>query len=162
MFLIALTETWINEDNANIFSLDDYNFCHTNRTNKKGGGVALYINNRIQYQIIDNLSINIDNCLECITVKLLLKQNVIVSSIYRQPNSKIDYFTNLIDSMFRSKKGILFLCGDLNINLLDYKLNNRTQHFVDPLFSLSLFPLINRPTRLSNQHASIIDNIPMQ
>ena len=106
--VIALTETWINEDNANIFSLDGYNFCHTNKTNKKGGGVALYINNRIQYQIIDNLSINIDNCLECITVKLLLKQNVIVSSIYRLPNSKIYYFTNLIDSMFRSKKGILF------------------------------------------------------
>ena len=126
---------------------------------KKGGGVALYINNRIQYQIIDNLSINIDNCLECTTVKLLLRQNVIVSSIYRQLNSKIDYFTNSIDSMFKSKKGILFLCGDLNINLLDYKLNNHTQHFVDLLFSLSLFPLINRPTQLSNQHASIIDNI---
>ena len=89
----------------------------------------------------------------------MLKQNVIVSSIYRQPNSKIDYFTILIDSMFRSIKGILFLCGDFNINLLDYKLNNHTQHFVDLLFSLSLFPLINRPTRLSNQHASIIDNI---
>ena len=43
---------------------------------KKGRGAALYINNRIQYQIIDSLSINIDNCLEFITVKLLLKQNV--------------------------------------------------------------------------------------
>ena len=32
--VIALTETWINEDNANIFSLDGYDFCHTNRTNK--------------------------------------------------------------------------------------------------------------------------------
>ena len=42
---------------------------------KKGGGVALYINNRMQYKIIDNLSININNCLECITVKLMLKQN---------------------------------------------------------------------------------------
>ena len=33
--VIALTETWINEDNANIFSLDGYNFCHKNRINKK-------------------------------------------------------------------------------------------------------------------------------
>ena len=82
-------------------------------------------------------------------MKLLLKRNVIVSSIYRQPNSKIDYFTNLIDGMFRSIKGILFMCGDFNINLLDYNLNNHTQHFADLLFSLSLFPLINRPTRLS-------------
>ena len=119
----------------------------------------MYINNRIQYQIIDNLSINIDNCLECITVKLFLKQNVIVSRIYRQPNSKIDHFTNSIDSVFKSKKRILFLCGDININLLDYKLTNRTQHFVDQPFTLSLFPLINRPTRLSDQHVSIIDNI---
>ena len=51
------------------------------------------------------------------------------------------------------------MCGDFIINLLDYKLNNHTQHFVDLLFTLSLFPLINRPTRLSNQHALIIDNI---
>ena len=80
-------------------------------------------------------------------MKLLLKQNIIVSSIYRQPNGKIDYLSNSIDSMFKSKKGIVFLCGDLNINLLDYKLNNHTQHFVHLLFTKSLFPLINRPTR---------------
>ena len=97
--LMALTEIWINEDNANIFRQDGYNFCHKNQINKKGGGVALYINNRIQSQIINNLSINIDNCLECITVKSLPKQNVIVSSIYRQPNSKINYFTNSIVQM---------------------------------------------------------------
>ena len=157
--VIVLTETWIHEDNGNIFSLDDYNICHKNRINKKGGGVELYINNRIQYQIIDNLSINIDNCLQCITVKLLLKQNIIVSRLYRQPNSKIDHFTCSIDSMFKSKKGIVFLCGDFNINLLDYKLNNHTQHSVDLLFSMSLFLLINMPTWLSNQHVSIIDNI---
>ena len=78
-------------------------------------------------------------------MKLLQKQNIIVSSIHTQPNSKIDYFTNSIDSMFKSQKGILFLCGDFNINLLDYKLNNHTQHFVDLLFTLSLFPLINSP-----------------
>ena len=69
----------------------------------------MYINDRIQYQIIDNLSIDVYNCLEGITVKLLLKQNIVVSSIYRQPSSKIDYFTNSLDSMFKGKKGIVFL-----------------------------------------------------
>ena len=61
--------------------------------------------------------------------------------------------------MLISKKGILFLCGDFNINLQDNKVNNHTQHFIDLLFALSLFRLINRPTRLSNQHVSIIHNI---
>ena len=138
--VIALRETRINENNGNIFSLDGYYFCHMNRINKKGGRVALYINNRIQYQIIDNLSTNIDNCLECITVNLLLKQDVMIRSISRQPNTKIDYFTNSIDSMPISKKGILFVCGDFNIYLLDHKLNNNIQHFVDLIFTLSLFP----------------------
>ena len=34
-YVIDLTETWINEDNANIFSLDGYNFFHRNLNNKK-------------------------------------------------------------------------------------------------------------------------------
>ena len=43
--------------------------------------------------------------------------------------------------------------------MLDYELQSHSQHFVDLLFTLSLFPLINRPTRLSNQNVSTIDNI---
>ena len=45
------------------------------------------------------------------------------------------------------------------MNLLDNKLSNHAQHFVYLLFTLSLFPVINKPTHLSNQHVSIIDNI---
>ena len=54
---------------------------------KKCGGVALYINDRIQYEIIDNFPVNIDNCLQCMTVKLLLRQNILVGSIHGQPSS---------------------------------------------------------------------------
>ena len=61
--------------------------------------------------------------------------------------------------MFKGQEGIVFLCGDVNINLLDYKLNNHAQHFVNLLITLSLFSIISRPTRLSNQHVSIINNV---
>ena len=54
------------------------------------------------------------------------------------------------------------MCEDININLLDFRSNNHAQHFVNLLFSLSLFPLINRPNRLSNQHVFIVDNIFLQ
>ena len=64
----AINEIWINEDNGNISCLDCNYFCHENRINVKVGGVALYINNGNQYNIIDNLSINIDYCLKCLTV----------------------------------------------------------------------------------------------
>ena len=48
------------------------------------GGVALNINDRIHYLIGDNFSDYIDNCIECINMKLLLKQSIIVNSIHRQ------------------------------------------------------------------------------
>ena len=35
--VIALTLTWINKYNANIFCLDCYNFSHKNKINTKGG-----------------------------------------------------------------------------------------------------------------------------
>ena len=38
-------------------------------------------------------------------------------------------------------------------------MNNSTQNFVDQMFSMSLFPLINQPTHVTNQCHSIIDNI---
>ena len=65
--VIALTEAWINEENAIIFSLDGYIFCHRISSDNKGVGVAFYTTDRIQYHIIYNLSIY--NCLECKTVK---------------------------------------------------------------------------------------------
>lgn len=51
------------------------------------------------------------------------------------------------------------LCGDFNINLLNYNYNNYTKTFVDHLFTSSLFPLINKPTHITRDCSSIIDNI---
>ena len=38
-------------------------------------------------------------------------------------------------------------------------MNNNTKIIVDHIFSMSLFPLINQPTHITNQCHSIIDNI---
>ena len=57
-----------------MFSLDGNIFFNNNGINEEGGGLELYVNNRIQCEIIGYLSINIDNCLEFMTVILLLWQ----------------------------------------------------------------------------------------
>ena len=41
--VIGLTETWLNESNADVFQLEIYDFCHKNRVAKHGGGVAFFI-----------------------------------------------------------------------------------------------------------------------
>ena len=64
-----------------------------------------------------------------------------------------------IECMLSCIKGSIYICGDFNIDLLSYNVNNNTKKFVDQMFSMPLFPLINKPTRIPDQSHSIIDNI---
>ena len=157
--VIGLTETWLNESNADVFQLEGYDFCNKNKVAKHGGGVAFFIRSIINYTIIEQLTVDVENVFECITVKLLLKTQIIVSCLYRKPSSKIADFMECIESMFSCIKGSIYICGDFNNDLLNYNVNNNKKIFVDQMFSMSLFPLINKPTRITNQCHSIIDNI---
>ena len=52
-----------------------------------------------------------------------------------------------------------YLMGDYNINLLNYGKHKETPEFVDLIHSFSFIYLINKPTRLASQNATLIDNI---
>ena len=49
------------------------------------------------------------------------------------------------------------LCGDFNIDLLNKDCNNSTS-FLNTMYSLSLLPIINKPTRIPDNSATLIDN----
>ena len=49
------------------------------------------------------------------------------------------------------------LCGDLNIDLL-YKDCNNSTSFLNTMYSLSLLPIINKPTRITDNSATLIGN----
>ena len=50
------------------------------------------------------------------------------------------------------------ISGDFNINLLNY-LNSSSQSLIDLLTTLSFLPLIDKPTRITDSSATLIDNI---
>ena len=52
-----------------------------------------------------------------------------------------------------------YICGDFNIDLLKYKIHQNTSRFVDMIFSLGLFPLITKPSRITQHSRTLIDNI---
>ena len=52
-----------------------------------------------------------------------------------------------------------YLCGDLNIDLLNFENHKKTKDFIESLFSIYLFPQINRPSRITEYSATLIDNI---
>ena len=49
--------------------------------------------------------------------------------------------------------------GDFNINLFNYESHNSTKEFLDIMLSFFLYPLITRPTRITGDTATLIDNI---
>ena len=52
-----------------------------------------------------------------------------------------------------------YLLGDTNISLLNHSTHTETANYIDLLYSNAFIPLINRPTRITNHSASLIDHI---
>ena len=148
--IIALSETWLYEMNTYLFHLGGIEFCHKNLHTNKGEGVTFFIRSEVNYRIVEQLTIDVDNCFECITVKLLLKKQIIISCLYRKPNGGIVDFTNYLESMFDSPKNTIYLCRDFSIEMLNYNVNNMTKYFVDKMYTKYFLPLINKPTCIAN------------
>ena len=85
---------------------------------------------------------------------------ILVCCIYRAPNTDLTLLNEHINLIF-SNNGTktVYLCGDFNVDLLHYDKHADTNHFVDQLFSFGLHPLITRPTRITRDTKTLIDNI---
>ena len=160
--VIAISETWLDK-NSSSHTLEGYEFRHQNRSNKNGGGVALYISKCLNFEVVKAATTSIDDTLECLTVEIILKnnKNIIVSCIYRQPGSSIDVCIETINKLFvtLSKRKLVYLCGDFNINLINLEFHKGTRDFIEMLYSLGMYPLIDRPSRIAYGSATLIDNI---
>ena len=64
---------------------------------------------------------------------------------------------HIIKNKFQGKP--LFLIGDLNINSLDYSRNTHVCDAFIYFFLNGIFPVINRPTRVTKSSATVIDHI---
>ena len=87
--------------------------------------------------------------------------NVIINCIYRTPCSNLDIFCEKIEHILSDVKTLktIFLHGDLNIDLLKHEHHSNTKNFLDLMYSLGLYPLIDKSTRITDISATLIDNI---
>ena len=163
----ALTETWCSDDKADrnsLWQLPNYTLIHQIRkSSQKGGGIALYVHNSLNYKIPKNKYIN-NNDIECLNTKIVSKasKNVTISCIYRPSRGDAHKFLDemkghIILNKFQEKR--LFLVGDLNKNSLDYSRKTYVRDFFNFVFQNGIFPMIKRPTRVTKLIATIIDHI---
>ena len=124
------------------------------------GGVGLYINDSLKYTVIDKVS---DEAFQSLWIEIQLpqKSNISCGIIYRQHNSPKrfqEYFDDKLEKLITSNKSI-YIMGDFNINLLHVETSCYAQDLILlSLQSFSFIPTIDKPTRVYNTSATLIDN----
>lgn len=83
--VIAISETWFNLERGIHFSLEGSELLYKNRNNKTAGGVALYIHRSLKFNIVQDMTIAIDELMECIIIEIQMETKKNVSCIYRTP-----------------------------------------------------------------------------
>jgi hypothetical protein len=163
--VIGISESWLTDENAGCYTLNGYQHVYTCRNEKRGGGVSMFIDENLTVNLRKDLDIT--DQVEAVFVELQkdecgLDHNVIIGTVYRPPNQCIDACIDALNekiSLIKNENKILYLIGDFNVNLLKHAEHIPTAEFLENMYSHSLLPLITKPTRLSGQSASLIDNI---
>ena len=87
---------------------------------------------------------------------------MIIDVVYRPPKIAIDLFIGELSRIFNSlskENKYVVLMGDYNVNLLNVESHNMTTEFIEMIYSFSVLPVINRPTRVQGNSVSLIDYI---
>lgn len=159
--VIAISETWLTNEKGADFVLEGYDIFSVNQIDKKGGGVAFFVQKDFQCKVIDSTVVN--DIMESLTIEIhsTTFKSIFFSCIYRTPGSCIHQFVNTIVDILGKvcDKKSLFVCGDFNIDLLKWNEHKLTTDFCNAMFTFGLWPLIDKPSRITKESATLIDNI---
>ena len=130
---------------------------------RNGGGICIFIHDSLIFKKRSDLCAN-NNDIESLTIEVINKntKNIIVNSTYRQPAGNIQVFESFLKNILSFKKHNskpVYITGDLNLNLLDYKTNAKVKSYLNIISSHNFIPLVNKPTRVSKYKATLIDHI---
>ena len=159
--IIGVTETKITNSNPIVCcpTIPGYEFEYV-PTPLASGGVGMFIDETLNYKVLERTSNEAFQAL-WIEISFVKKKNVICGVIYRQhnsPESFQSYFEETIEKLTSTGKQ-LYILGDFNIDLLKFETCRYSHDFLVSLQSCYLIPTIDKPTRVRNTSATLIDNI---
>ena len=102
--VIALTETWYKKETEGLYDFPGYSPEHIYQTNKASGtGATLFLKKGIEYKPRPDLT-KCEEYLECLFVEITgnvfnSPSNILVGVVYRPPNSDLNLFSTLMDSV---------------------------------------------------------------
>ena len=154
--VLSFTDTWLTEYNISLHNFTGYSHVYKLRNKRRGGGVSMFINNKLNFQVRNDILLNL-NIIDLITVEiskeeLNTKLNVIILTLYRPPDDPPILFNEKLKDllkMLQQENKTIFITGDFNINSSDAIINPNinVNNFQNVFLSYLYTPLIDKPTR---------------
>ena len=140
-----------------VIKIEGYNLIRKDGS-REGGGVAIYFRDHLNVKKHSDLvPENIEAvCIEVIQVK---SKPVLVTSLYRPPNTKaeiFDLFNTLIENIDGENKEFI-LVGDFNCDLLAVNKSTLKNRFLDTLNLFQVNQVIEEPTRITSHTQTLLD-----
>jgi len=149
---VAITESWANSlISDSIFAPSGYQTFRKDRTNKKGGGVMLFVSNCLKCELLDLPSYNLESV--CCKIVLEEKETLLIVVIYRPPDcdKTIDEQINaMLKYACQINTTYKIVVGDFNLPAIDWvqlTFPPANDEFMNTIFELNLIQHVLRPTR---------------
>lgn len=148
--VIAISETWLNDNDTKYFNFSGYNAEFACRPNKRGGGAGFLILENLKYEIIKKYS-NDDTSF--LTIKVFINNiPYLITVFYRRPDrrvSSIETFLNQLDDHLNSVSDLnSFIVGDFNFNIFDLNSDQYVYNYMNIMKSNNYYICDNlTPTR---------------
>ena len=159
--IFTLSETHIETtEDDNLYNISGYSFENKPRKSGKGGGVAVYISDNIQYRRREDLE---EHDVEWIWLEITPRSSkcFLVCCIYRPPVSSKHLpqnfetkLSNTLSKLSTLSRECIILC-DVNVNFL----SKNNKDFKQTFLLYGFKQLINKATRFTDTNASLIDII---
>ena len=156
---VGLAETWLDAESEKKVGLSGYGVVCTSRREKGGGGVAVFVRDGLTYRERPDLGTFTEEVFESVFVEIIRgggRRNDIIGVVYRPPGVGLEGFNTEMARVLTKLRGANgYIMGDFNIDLT----HGPTSDFMEGVTSVGFYPLISLPTRLTDNTATLIDNI---
>lgn len=157
----AVSETWLTKNTPKSrYILNNFNIFRSDRLNKRGGGLCLYV--RKHYTCKKILLPKSNDLAEMLWVEVSTKKaKIAVGVLYKPPKIPHACFEKVFDSLLHiyTKYQNTILLGDFNVNMLtpeSAEVKSLNNFIVEPF---ELKQLIKSPTRITQNSRTLIDLI---
>ena len=156
---VSVSESWLRSRTPkDRFHIDGYKIFRTDRRNKRGGGVCLYVREEFDCKRIKIP--NVSESPETLWVEVTINhKKIAIGTLYKAPKIPASTFYDVYDSLVYifSKYEDPVLTGDFNVNMLNTESSDFKKLIDSIIEPFDFKQIIKHPTRITDKSKTLID-----